>query len=458
MNVYVPKSANQNKPLPVIVYIHGGSFKTGSADPGVFGPDYFMDTKEVIVVTIQYRLGVFGFLASGDENCQGNFGLKDQNLALRWVRKNIRAFGGDSHKITLMGQSVGAASVQYQMLSEQSNGLFQKAILMSGTAGNFWSLTKDPETIFRRFAATAQVPLAYSQKSGTIVDSLRKKSARELLEYQNQMWVFHRMLGFVHPVVEGNWRDAFIREDPEYIWESCKYQQRPFLTGVNGYEQGAWDDMYRNKTLRDDFLASPGYMLSTGTEIPLDAVQPLLDFYFGGRPTKENADQLAQYLSDNTMAYPMWKMVKEYTQCGNVEKRPVDLYFFNFTSAFSLSQFSNPYPNEGKGAAHTDEQLYLFRYKDLDMEFKRGSAEKDMKDYFVRYIVNYVTQGVKYSGKLKRCSIEFLEDDGFCDYLNIQRKNDNVDVTVSNKFYPEMIKALQKVDRIISQLDDQSFP
>lgn len=77
---------------------------------------------DVILVTVQYRLNIFGFLSSGDENCPGNFGLKDQAQSLRWVRRNIQSFGGDPKSVTLMGHDAGAASVHLQMISPLSNG------------------------------------------------------------------------------------------------------------------------------------------------------------------------------------------------------------------------------------------------------------------------------------------------------------------------------------------------
>lgn len=84
----------RRKQLPVLIYIHGGGFFAGTAGPSTTGADYFMDTEDVIVVTMHYRLGPLGFLSTGDENMSGNFGLKDQALAIKWVKKNIKAFGG----------------------------------------------------------------------------------------------------------------------------------------------------------------------------------------------------------------------------------------------------------------------------------------------------------------------------------------------------------------------------
>lgn len=120
LNIYRPKLRKRSL-LPVVVFFHGGSFRSGSANPATLGPDYFMDT-DVLLVTVQYRLNIFGFLSSGDDECPGNFGLKDQAQSLRWIRRNIQSFGGEPKSVTLMGHGAGAASVHMHMMSAQSNG------------------------------------------------------------------------------------------------------------------------------------------------------------------------------------------------------------------------------------------------------------------------------------------------------------------------------------------------
>lgn len=127
LNVYRPKKCRKKK-LPVMVYIHGGGYIGESADPRVIGPEKFMDTRKVILVSLQYRLGPFGFLSSDDCSAPGNFGLKDQSMALRWVQRNIESFGGDRRRVTVFGHSAGGAAVQFHMMSPLSEGLFSKAI------------------------------------------------------------------------------------------------------------------------------------------------------------------------------------------------------------------------------------------------------------------------------------------------------------------------------------------
>ena len=121
LNVYVPKKAidDNDIKLPVMVFIHGGSLITGSGNFRDYGPLHFMD-KDVILVTINYRLGPFGFFFMGDDMVSGNAGLKDQVMALQWVQDHIASFGGDPNRVTLFGQSAGAASSSHLMLSPLS--------------------------------------------------------------------------------------------------------------------------------------------------------------------------------------------------------------------------------------------------------------------------------------------------------------------------------------------------
>ncbi|MEN7536675.1 carboxylesterase/lipase family protein [Aurantiacibacter flavus] len=138
LNVWTPENSAAGR-LPVMVWIHGGAFENGmGTSPTYDGTG--LAGKGVIVVTINYRLGVFGFLAHPDlaaesaHGSSGNYGLEDQLAALRWVQSNIAAFGGDPDNVTLFGQSAGGASVRTLISSPQSMGLFARAIIQSGAS------------------------------------------------------------------------------------------------------------------------------------------------------------------------------------------------------------------------------------------------------------------------------------------------------------------------------------
>lgn len=218
-----------------MIYIHGGGYFSGSASPGIVGPEYFMDTKRVILVTFQYRVGVFGFLATGDEMAPGNFGLKDQTMALQWVKKNIDRFGGNPTLVTIFGQSAGAGSVHMHMMSPMSEGLFARAIVMSGNAIAPWNYpTKDPLDLARRQANAVSIPCAMNLTSRQVVEVLRNVDALVLSESISKLkaWSIDP-LTLYRPVIESsNWSDqAFLVEDPRVSWQKGNYQKIPWMTG-----------------------------------------------------------------------------------------------------------------------------------------------------------------------------------------------------------------------------------
>ena len=138
LNVFTPASAKGNSKLPVMFWIHGGGYSGGSASEPRHNGD-FLPTKGVVLVTINYRLGVFGFLATSDlakeaGGAAGNYGLLDMVAALQWVKANIAKFGGDPGNVTIFGESAGSFAVSTLMASPPAQGLFQKAIGESGGA------------------------------------------------------------------------------------------------------------------------------------------------------------------------------------------------------------------------------------------------------------------------------------------------------------------------------------
>ena len=138
LNVYAPATSDKNSKLPVMFWIHGGGFSGGGSNEPRHDGD-FLPLKGVVLVTINYRLGVFGFLATEDlakeaGGAAGNYGLQDMIAALRWVKTNIKEFGGDPGNVTIFGESAGSFAVSTLMASPMAQGLFQKAIGESGGA------------------------------------------------------------------------------------------------------------------------------------------------------------------------------------------------------------------------------------------------------------------------------------------------------------------------------------
>ncbi|NXS61696.1 SASB hydrolase, partial [Brachypteracias leptosomus] len=132
LNVYTPISQEKEGKLPVFVWIHGGGLVFGAASS--YDGSALAAFENVVVVTIQYRLGIVGFFSTGDKHARGNWGYLDQVAALQWIQENIVHFGGDPSSVTIVGESAGGISVSALVLSPLAKGLFHKAISESGTA------------------------------------------------------------------------------------------------------------------------------------------------------------------------------------------------------------------------------------------------------------------------------------------------------------------------------------
>jgi para-nitrobenzyl esterase len=176
LNVYRPSNVEASERLPVLFWIHGGSFMTGAGSD--YDPSRLVETNRIIVVTVNYRLGPLGFLAlaapsEGGEGLSGEYGLQDQQEALRWVRANIATFGGDPGRVTIAGESAGGAAVCAQISAPSSVGLFAQAIIQSASCAAL-----DLATARAFGAGTASAVQCADQ--ATAVDCLRGKTPSQL--------------------------------------------------------------------------------------------------------------------------------------------------------------------------------------------------------------------------------------------------------------------------------------
>lgn len=145
-----------------------------------YNPENFI-AEDIVFVTLNYRLNSFGFLNTGDGSVTGNMGLKDQQLAMKWIKNNIHHFNGDANKVTLMGHSAGAASVHYHMLAPSSRGLFSGAISQSGTALARWAFIKNPGGQAVDLAKKLNCPV---NNTNLMVECLRNLSAQDIATVQ----------------------------------------------------------------------------------------------------------------------------------------------------------------------------------------------------------------------------------------------------------------------------------
>ena len=185
LNIYVLKAAlSQDELQPVMVWIHGGSLIHGSNRFDEQGPQDYMD-RNVVIVTVNYRLGPLGFLSLGTEEVSGNVGFLDQNLALQWVNQNIQSFHGDPKSVTLFGESAGALSVAVQFLSPMSQGLFQRIILQSSsTEAPGWGMMN---RTLAKFYGDVFTQMLECDEAVNILDCLQSKTMEEVINLTFQV-------------------------------------------------------------------------------------------------------------------------------------------------------------------------------------------------------------------------------------------------------------------------------
>lgn len=237
LNVWT--TARRSDKRPVMVWIHGGGFTTGSGSLPFYNGEH-LARQGVVVVTINYRLGPFGFFAhpllskESERHVSGNYGLLDMIAALQWVRRNIAAFGGDPGCVTIFGESAGAAAVSRLMVCPPARGLFHRAIAESGGAygrnrhlRETWYGMESMEKSGERLTAELGC-----DKAADPLKALRGKTADEILAAANPaQGLFGKGMKY-GPVVDG-W---LLPDDPGALWEAGRQFDVPFLTGTNADE------------------------------------------------------------------------------------------------------------------------------------------------------------------------------------------------------------------------------
>ncbi|CAG9781922.1 unnamed protein product [Diatraea saccharalis] len=418
LNVYTPYTSNDlleiTKPLPVMMFIHGGGWMCGDSTTEMYGPEYLLD-HDVVLVTTNYRLGPLGFLSTKDEHCPGNNGLKDQQEALRFIRKTIESFGGDKNSVTIFGESAGGASVHYHMLSKTSAGLFHKAISESGTAMVPWA-EQSPGEAERNAYLLGKFVGCPNEDSKSLIECLRTKDSYDLIntEFQFYKWDYEPMTPF-KAVVEPDLPGAFLTKHVRQI--NGDIYSVPWLTGLTENEgclKSVW--ITTNETRFQEFMEK------------FNMIAPVT-FYYNSAPEQEKITKIIQdyYLNDPNLeaikqgilniytdcyfAYPMVEAVADVLKHGS---SPVYLYELTYRATNSFSQiFGDPEGNYG--VCHADDLMHLFPISFLTKPF--SAKDKEVGNLIRAMWTNFAKTGnpnepVKISTEWNMASPEF-------DYLDI---------------------------------------
>nr|WAP33820.1 alphaE1 [Bradysia odoriphaga] len=367
LNVYT-KDLNPESKTPVMIFIHGGGFMHGSCGPEIYGPDYILQNN-VVLVTINYRVGVLGFASFTDPSLEipGNAGLRDQLMAIKWINKNIEHFGGDADNITLFGQSAGANSVHFLMLSENAKGLFKRAIVMSGTAITSSGL-KSKNNYTLRLAEVLGWSGHDCQKGA--LEFLRLRTAKELIEAQPKLITEKERLELIlfpfGPVIEPYATErSIIPMDPIIMSKTAWSKDLDMIIGGTSDEGLV---IYKRLKSRPEILQKPDLLQVI---LPMDLVDntdddkakeiacKLKQFYLGNCTMSINrCDGFLKLMTDKLYLHRIFRTLTLRNECGSGKT-----YFYRFSVD---SPTNNHYKlfmcgMNVKGCSHADDISYLFK-------------------------------------------------------------------------------------------------
>ncbi|RVE47054.1 hypothetical protein evm_008238 [Chilo suppressalis] len=358
LNIYTPVTADPAGLLPVMVYIHGGSFFEGSGNRFLYGGDYFTDYG-VVYVGINYRLNVEGFLCLGIKEAPGNTGLRDQIAALKWIKNNIKAFGGDPDNVTVFGESAGAASVSYLLLTPAASGLFHKAIMQSAASVTPWSIQHDP----LQTASDLVNQLGYHTKDPyEMYDIISNRSHFELIKSIKYSEHKHSIAADIlfGPCVENeiDGVEPVITRYPQDIINSGNYTEVPMIVGNNDKEGiyfVARDFGTSVKEVDVVELIKNDLVFPSKEEKNLTA-EKIREFYFSSGE-EELVMHLVDFYSDMHFKFPMKTEIDLYAK---TTKEPLYYYCFKYSGYMNIPKFSSNYAGV-VGACHADELFYMMR-------------------------------------------------------------------------------------------------
>ncbi|KFZ46528.1 Fatty acyl-CoA hydrolase precursor, medium chain, partial [Antrostomus carolinensis] len=375
LNVYTPVSTGKQKKLPVFVWIHGGGLVFGAASS--YDGSALAAFDSVVVVTIQYRLGIVGYFSTGDKHARGNWGYLDQVAALQWIQENIIHFGGDPGSVTIAGESAGGISVSALVLSPLAKGLFHKAISESGTAIRVL-FTDHPEEEAQRIATASGCE---KSNSAAVVECLREKTEEEIVQITLKL---HLLL--VSSSVDG----VFLPKSPRQLLSEKKINAVPYIIGVNNCEFGwllpmlmkfpAYADGLDKDVARQVLQSS---LVSSLKAVTSEVVDRVYNEYIANAENRAQVrDGLLDALADFTFVLSATEVARYHRDAGN----PV--YFYEFQHRPSSATGVVP---EFVKADHGDEIAFVF-----GKPFLAGHAteeESKLSRTVMRYWTNFARTG-----------------------------------------------------------------
>ncbi|XP_055528119.1 esterase B1-like isoform X2 [Wyeomyia smithii] len=396
LNVYTPRLPSDGKPIPVMVFIHGGAFMYGSGNSDCYSPEYFLQ-EGVIIVTCNYRLSTLGFLYLPSQGIEGNLGLKDQLMALKWVSENITHFGGDPNNVTLFGESAGGVSVHLHLLSPRSHQYFHKAICQSGCSNMEWAMQLNPEEKARTLAKLVGCK---GENDADAYKTLMTASTEDLVgQMMKVLSNDERLRGLpmpFKPVVESeNATDAVVTKPPlEAMKTPNSIPNIPLMLGANNREGTIMllDAIKKLDVYDKDLtgLIPRTVNVKPNTLASRELAEEIKKFYFGEKSVcMETLPQLANLMGD-------YHFVIFTNFCAELHARyqhQSPLFYYNFCFDGMLNMYKKVLNLNVPGACHADELSYQFLFRIAPIEVAADSLEARVRYYMCRMWTNFAKHG-----------------------------------------------------------------
>ncbi|XP_013371549.1 PREDICTED: carboxylesterase 1D-like isoform X1 [Chinchilla lanigera] len=381
LNIYTPADLTKNSSLPVMVWIHGGGLSIGGAS--TYDGLALSAHEKVVVVTIQYRLGFWGFFSTGDEHGRGNWGFLDQVAALRWVQDNIASFGGNPGSVTIFGESAGSSSVSVLVLSPLAKNLFHRAISESGVALCLHVVRNNVKAIAEKIAAAAGCE---TTTSAVIIHCLRQKTEDELLEISQKIPYLP-----MTTVIDG----VLLPKAPEDMLAEKNFSTVPYILGINKQEFGWLIPMIMDNSSSEDILdqktgmSFPGkfkHFLERGWKVMNfsgDVMPVVFEKYIGGtNDSAEKHERFMDLIADVVFGVPSVITARGHRDAG----APTYMYEFQYRPSFSSAMK----PSNVVGD-HGDEIFSVFGAPFL----KEGASEEEtnLSKMVMKFWANFAWNG-----------------------------------------------------------------
>ncbi|XP_076427708.1 acylcarnitine hydrolase-like isoform X2 [Peromyscus maniculatus bairdii] len=373
LNIYTPAHAHEGSNLPVMVWIHGGALVGGMAS--ITDGSILAASEDIVVVHIQYRLGVLGFFSTGDQHARGNWGYLDQVAALRWVQQNIAHFGGNPDQVTIFGESAGGASVSSHVVSPMSKGLFHRAIMESGVVLLPGLISDTHEMVY---TTVANLSGCEAKDSEALVHCLRGKSEAEIL-------VINKVFKIIPAVVDG----VFLPRHPRELLASVDFHPVPSIIGVNNDEYSWILPMVMGsaqtikeitrENLQDVLKNTAAQMM-----LPPECGDLLMEEYMGDTEDAQTLQiQYTEMMGDFMFVIPALQ-VAHFQRSHN----PVYFYEFQHQSSF-LKSIRPPHVK----ADHADEVPFVFGSFFFGMKLVLTEEEELLNRRMMKYWANFARYG-----------------------------------------------------------------